>query len=107
MMARLIIGGSALGLNVTMGECYRTQDQQDIYFKTGFSKVKYSKHQERLAVVLNLYVDGHYSTNPESYRPLGELWESLGGVWGGRFNVAKENYETKIGFDAGHFEYND
>jgi len=107
MLARLIVVAEGLKISVTMGECYRTQEQQDIYYAKGYTKVTQSKHQDRLAVDLNVYIDGQYNTHPENYRMLGYLWEQLGGRWGGRFGVDKADYETKIGWDAGHFEYAD
>jgi len=48
--------------------------------------MKGSLHYERLAIDLNLFVLGEYKSDTESYRPLGEYWESIGGAWGGRFN---------------------
>lgn len=78
---------------------------QEIYLKQGKSKVKHSKHQDRLAIDLNLFIKGRYITDPERYRPLGEFWECLGGRWGGRFGLQKNDYDTKIGFDANHFEH--
>ena len=47
-----------------------------------------SLHKSRLAVDFVLRRDGVYLTDTESYRPLGEYWESIGGSWGGRFNDA-------------------
>lgn len=90
---------------VTLGEAYRTQEQQDLYLKTGKSKKKYSKHQYRLAQDLNLYKDGKYCTDKEEYRTLGEKWESMGGIWGGRYGVKKNEYTTKVGWDSNHFEW--
>ena len=42
----------------------------------------------RLALDLNLFLDGAFLTTTEGHRPLGEFWESIGGSWGGRFNDA-------------------
>lgn len=92
------------GYKVTGGELFRTQAQQDIYLGQGKTKAKYSKHQNRLAIDLNLIVDGRMAT-PEEYRPLGEYWEFIGNRWGGRFGVKKEDYDSKVGWDANHFEW--
>jgi len=45
-----------------------------------------SLHYDRLAVDLNLFMNGTYMKNTKEYEPLGLFWESLGGSWGGRFN---------------------
>ena len=92
------------GYKITGGELLRTQFQQDLYVAEGKSTVKYSTHQDKLAIDLTLFIDGRLAT-PEEYRPLGEYWELLGGRWGGRFGVKKEDYDTEIGWDAGHFEW--
>jgi len=49
--------------------------------------------------------DGKINYSPEKYRPLGEYWETIGGRWGGRFGVEPQDYATKTGWDANHFEY--
>jgi hypothetical protein len=105
MVAELTLFAYARGLELTYGEAFRTVEQQEIHRKNGRSRVARSKHQDRLAVDLNLFVDGSYVRDKNFYRPLGEKWELLGGRWGGRFGVAAEEYETKVGWDAGHFEY--
>ena len=92
------------GYKVTGGELFRTQDQQDIYLSQKKTTIKHSKHQDKLAIDLNLIINGRLAT-PEEYRPLGEYWEFLGGRWGGRFGVEKENYDTEIGWDSNHFEW--
>lgn len=105
MVAELILFAHARGLELTFGEAYRTKEQQDIHRKRGVSRVRHSKHQDRLAVDFNLFVDGAYVRDKLYYRALGEKWEAIGGRWGGRFGVEPAEYETKIGWDAGHFEY--
>lgn len=47
---------------------------------------KSSRHKSRLAIDLNLFKDGEYLTSTAAHQELGEWWESLGGIWGGRFN---------------------
>lgn len=102
------------GHEITIGQVWRTPEMQEAYIKIGASKTKNSKHLDRLAVDLNLFINDNYQGDKdfekETYRPLGEKWESLGakfGVttrWGGRFGVEKEFYATKVGWDANHFE---
>ncbi|WKZ33686.1 MAG: M15 family metallopeptidase [Thermodesulfobacteriota bacterium] len=104
-VAELIRFAYSNGLELTLGEAYRTEEQQKLYLKSGKSRTMASPHRERLAVDLNLFIGGKYVSDGEAYRPLGEKWESLGGRWGGRFGVRKEEYGTKVGWDANHFEY--
>jgi len=93
------------GITVTLGEVHRTAYQQRRYVETGKSKTHLSKHLLKLAIDLNLFINGKYITDPEKYRFLGELWEEIGGAWGGRFGVREKDYSVKVGWDAGHFEY--
>jgi hypothetical protein len=105
MVANIILYALQEGFGLTFGEVYRTQAQQDIYVEKEKSEVTHSKHQDRLAVDFNLFIDGDYVTDKEQYRKLGEQWEKDGGRWGGRFGVKPQDYDTKVGWDAGHFEY--
>lgn len=94
------------GYDITFGEVYRTIEQQQHYVQIGRSKTMHSKHLDRLAVDLNLFIDGKLAT-AEQYRPLGEEWESRGGRWGGRFGVNPDDYSAKVGWDSNHFEMGD
>lgn len=50
----------------------------------------------RLAIDLNLFdQDGRYLQDTQSHEPFGRLWESLGGVWGGRW-ADGNHYEWPI-----------
>ena len=93
------------GYELSLGEAWRPKETQAVYLEQGKTKTMHSKHQERLAIDFNLFIDGKYTDNPEDYRLLGEYWESLreGNVWGGRFGVEKENYDIEVGWDSGHF----
>jgi len=95
------------GITVTLGEVHRTDYQQAEYVRTGKSKTHKSKHLKRLAIDLNLFINGKYITDGNKYRFLGEIWESIGGRWGGRFGVPLSKYGIQTGWDAGHFEYKD
>ena len=76
-IALLILQADDLGYVLTFGDAYRppeaTYGHPD------------SLHKRRLAVDFNLFIDGKYRTDTDSYLPLGEYWESIGGTWGGRF----------------------
>lgn len=89
-----------LGWKVTMGEVYRTQEQQEIYFKTGRSKTMNSNHLRRLAIDLNFFdKEGKLISSLETLEPVGKYWEMLHtkNRWGGHFTSFK---------DAPHFERN-
>lgn len=44
-------------IKLTGGELYRTQEQQDLHYAAKRSKVKHSRHQDRLAVDFNIFID--------------------------------------------------
>lgn len=85
MVPRLIDKAFELGFTVTLGDAYR--DPRCPY------GIKSSKHRRRLAIDLNLFRGGEYLEGTEAHRPLGEWWESQGGIWGGRFE------------DGNHYEW--
>ncbi|MHC9057792.1 M15 family metallopeptidase [Pantoea sp. y20] len=84
MIANLILWASDKGLRVTFGEAYRTPEQARLNAGSG-KGIANSLHTQRLAVDLNLFINGVYQEKSEAYLPLGEYWESQGGSWGGRF----------------------
>jgi hypothetical protein len=62
----------------------------DLYAKTGHIDGSY--HYRKLAIDLNLFIDGVYQRTTEAHRPIGEKWEKLGGTWGGRFRNKDGNH---------------
>lgn len=84
MIAQLINWADERGYRLTFGEAYRTPEQAALNAKSG-KGIANSLHTQRLAVDFNLFVNGQYQTSTETYKPLGEYWESIGGTWGGRF----------------------
>lgn len=84
LIAQLILWAGEKGYRLTFGEAYRTPEQAALNAKKG-SGISNSLHTKRLAVDLNLFINGQYQTDSAAYLPLGEYWESLGGSWGGRF----------------------
>ena len=96
-VAQLILWIEQQGWACTLGECYRTIEQQRRYVEQGKSQTMRSKHLERLAVDLNLFLDGKYQHGVEAYRPLGEYWKQLDSAnrWGGDWSTLR---------DAVHFE---
>ncbi|WP_413502319.1 M15 family metallopeptidase [Serratia proteamaculans] len=84
LITQLILWADEKGYRLTFGEAYRTPEQAALNAKKG-SGISNSLHTKRLAVDLNLFINGKYQTNSAAYLPLGEFWESIGGSWGGRF----------------------
>ena len=88
-VAKLILKAYELGHELAFGEAERPPDVAK-YYKTIGKGIKASNHIIKLAVDFDLFIDGIYQTKTESYRALGEYWESLSidGLkccWGGRF----------------------
>jgi hypothetical protein len=90
-----------LGLLITLGEGYRTQEQQDWYLKNKLTKTKHSRHQDRLAQDYNIFkVDaGNFTLldDPVIWKKIGDYWKSLDpkNFWGG---------DIKGLVDLNHFE---
>jgi hypothetical protein len=121
MIAELIIWLYEQGYTVQKGDSWRNTDKlfiptgnkgfdddtaytyQELLFYNNKTKLTYGKHNDRLAEDLLVWKDFKQLTK-EEYRPIGEHWESMGGRWGGRFGVKKEEYNASIGWDANHFE---
>lgn len=77
-VAKLIEYSTTLpNLELTAGEMWRTAEQQAIYFSKGLSKVRRSKHQDRLAVDLNVFINGVYRTDKEAFKDLAKFWKEL------------------------------
>ncbi len=79
------------GHEVTLGEAYRPRETAELYSKQGRGS-RLSKHTQRLAIDLNYFVDGVYQKDTNAYLELGLKWESLGGIWGGRFHRRDGNH---------------
>jgi hypothetical protein len=82
----------------TLGEVYRTDEQQYIYIKLGKSKSKRSKHQDRLAADINIFISGEYQTQSDAYEEAAKYWQSL-------HPDNQAGYEWS--WDANHFQMND
>jgi hypothetical protein len=93
--ATLILKAGELGYGVTFGEAWRTQQQAqwDADHHTG---VAHSLHTQRLAIDLNLMVNGVYQVDDSSgcYSALGAWWKTLQSpipnatyAWGGDFKL--------------------
>lgn len=73
------------GYELTFGESYNAQ---------GAGHMKNSLHYQRLAQDFNLFIDGEYRTDTESYKRLGEVWKALhpDNRWGGDFRSGDGNH---------------
>lgn len=91
MVGRLILWADENGYGLTFGEAYRTPEQAAENAKKGIG-IANSLHILRLAVDLNLFINGQYRTDSAAYEPLGLFWESIGGAWGGRFTKPDGNH---------------
>lgn len=96
LVARLILEADSHGWGITFGETYRSPEEAARLAKAGLG-IKQSLHTVRLAVDLNLFIDGVYQSTSEPYTPLGTWWElqSSTGItcaWGGRFSTPDANH---------------
>ena len=82
-VADLVKYGQSLGYKLTGG---------DLWAKDGHSKD--SQHYKRLAIDLNLFIDGKYMTTTKSHAQLGEWWVNNHprARWGGNFTRADGNH---------------
>lgn len=86
MTAQLLAFAHANGYELTTGDGYRDPRVFGAMgARQGYGESN-SAHKHRLAHDWNLFKNGEFLTTTDDHRPLGDFWESLGGVWGGRFN---------------------
>jgi hypothetical protein len=98
-LAQLIINANLRGIKVFINELYRDALRQKQLYEQGKTQTLRSLHMYGLAADLIVLKDGKpVLDHVKEYDFLGELWESWGGRWGGRF--------TSLG-DIYHFEYTD
>lgn len=85
-LGHLINYAYSLGYEVTIGDVW----SKDHYREYGKAHIRIhkagSKHNDKLAVDLNLFKDGKYLSSTKAHKELGEYWERLGGSWGGRWD---------------------
>lgn len=89
MIPALIDKAHELGFEVTLGDAYRDR-------RCPYGTLK-SKHKTRQAIDLNLFLNGKYLRKTSDHQELGEWWESVGGVWGGRFKDGNHYQASKSG----------
>lgn len=89
-VGKLIEWSYANGYELTFGETLRTQAEA-LHNAAQGDGIAHSLHLIRLAIDLNLFINGEYRSDLEAYRPLGDFWKSLSTpdalcVWGGDFH---------------------
>lgn len=112
-IGRLIFKAADLDVGLTLGEAYRTTDQQFLYYygltlrpeqnhlsfhrSTRKTRTLLSTHMQRLAIDFNFIINGEVKYIHARIEELGHYWEKLSedNRWGGNFN----NF-----YDGGHFE---
>ncbi len=67
--------------SVSLGEAFRPESVAREYARKG-KGIANSLHTQRLAIDLNLFVDGKFRTDSEAHRPLAELWLALAPKYG-------------------------
>ena len=103
-VSKLINKAEELGIMLTAGEMYRTQEQQEIYVRTGKSKTMNSNHLKRLAVDFNFFINDELVYNHKLIDELAKYWENLNpkNRWGGNFD---KDWSRPDSFkDQPHFE---
>jgi len=96
MISKLVSFCAISGKRVFINELYRSKERQAELYGIGRSKTINSKHLTGLAVDLILLDEkGKPIWTFDDYIPLGEYWEKLGGIWGGRWKLK----------DGVHFEF--
>lgn len=110
----LIMYAYSLGYGLTVGDAYRSPEEQERLYNEEKSKIKVGgNHSKRLAKDFNVFLNEGTATEPkwtltwdwEVYKKMGDYWESLDpkNRWGGDWN----KNDIKDGFiDSPHFERN-
>lgn len=96
-VGQLINWSYANGYELTLGDAYRSPEQAALNAKKG-SGIANSLHTQRLAIDLNLFINGVYQADSKAYKPLGDFWKSLdaGCCWGGDFTTRADGNHFSI-----------
>jgi len=88
LIAELISWAYEQGYEVTCGDAFRDPRVHGRFgAKKGYGR-KNSCHKLKLAMDLNLFIEGRYQKTTKAHHALGKKWESMHSLcrWGGRFN---------------------
>ena len=95
-ICKLVSFATALGYQVTAGEIERPRALAKLYAKQK-KGIEDSLHCSRLAAELYFYHGCVLVSGKHDLEAIGLYWESLGGIWGGRFT----QYDDSNHFQAG------
>lgn len=93
LLPKLLSESMMRGYRVRIGEAHRPDWVAVVYEAFG-KGISASLHRKKLAIDLDLFLQGEYLTETDAYRSLGEWWEAQTGAyeglpikccWGGRF----------------------
>lgn len=100
-VGQLITWAYQNGYELTLGDAYRSPEQAAINAQKG-SGIANSLHTQRLAIDLNLFINGEYQTDSKAYKPLGDFWKSLdpGCCWGGDFHTRADGNHFSITYNG-------
>lgn len=89
------------GYAVTGGELLRSKEQAIANSVSG-AGIANSLHLEKLAVDLQLFVNGVYQTDTSAYQSLGDYWKTLDPLcrWGGDFTTRKDGNHFSISHEG-------
>ena len=103
IISRLSLYAQYLGIKLLPTCFHRSAAEQMKLRAQGKSKVKRSFHQDWLAMDFVIVKDGALCwTRWKGYDALGEAWEKMGGVWGGRWTDPEDIYHFQEGTWFGH-----
>lgn len=101
-IAMLIVRAELGGIPLICFYFHRTAEDQNRLFKEHKSNcdgyTKLSKHQLWLAMDFVILDDAGICVwdHESRYEILGEIWESYGGTWGGRWDSLKDIYHFEL-----------
>lgn len=100
-ISMLVIWASVKDIQLLPISFFRTAQEQEKMFKDGKSKCDgykiISKHQQGLAMDFVIIKNGvPVWSHIEEYDWLGEIWKSLGGIWGGDFKSLNDIFHFEI-----------
>lgn len=101
-VARLIQFIQGTGWAISIGEAWRPQEMQKIYFDQGKTKTMKNTHGDRLAIDLNFFrpVTFELTYLKTDLQKFGDFWESLDAKnkWGGNWKSLEDtpHFERKI-----------
>jgi hypothetical protein len=93
LVAKLISFAYANGYEMSFGDAYRSPEQATINAAKGVG-IWNSLHTKRLAIDLNLFRNGVYLQDTDSYEKVGSYWKTLHPLarWGGDFSKPDGNH---------------